>query len=107
VAVSQDLSGIVWAWQGKLYMTVRGKESSAELHSWQKALSQIKIGDLVGVHLVSGAMILQDAQRISLYDLNEHKSIRSFNAAAPCVVDVSGNQAAASWRSPEGWLPPP
>ena len=93
VAVSQDLSGIVWAWQGKLYMTVRGKESSAELHSWQKALSQIKIGDLVGVHLVSGAMILQDAQRISLYDLNEHKSIRSFNAAAPCVVDVSGTRA--------------
>lgn len=97
IAVSQDLVGVVWAVQGKLYWTI-----ITSLDPRHMAMNQALSFDLpeglrpIELSFVGASgLILQDQtyQRLVLYDLDKRGLIREIKLVSRCAVNVAGKRA--------------
>jgi hypothetical protein len=116
VAVSQDLSIVAWAWNGKLNWIDVAKEIPAQnktsalkpvslslTHSEEQRPNTnlfheidlpVKATPVALTLLASTSLVVQDAgERLLLYDLKSGKLLREIHELTPCVVTVTGDHA--------------
>ena len=122
VAVSENLLGVAWAWDGKLYWTVLGDQPQQKVHPAVYIVPPSRVQSsarpaeksanpsrrvipynlpagmtsVVGISFAGPTeLLLQDdsSQRLVFYDLREGKAIRSFSIPAPCPMDVVAPRA--------------